>query len=94
MCLGEIGRIVDRWNDGDIPMATVAVGPRVEQVCLLYEPDAAPEEHVLVHLGFVVERLDADRARAALRLRSYVPAEMSSTPASPATSRKRPPSLR
>ncbi len=68
MCLGAIGVIRETWDEGGIAMASVAGEP----VCLLYTPEAAPGDSVLVHLGFAVEVLDEERAAVATALRSEV----------------------
>lgn len=68
MCLGVIGVIHETWDEGGIGMASVAGEP----VCLIYTPEAGPGDSVLVHLGFAVEILDAERAAAATALRSQV----------------------
>ena len=68
MCLGVIGRIIEVWDDGGVPMAAVDGG--VEPVCLLYAPEARRGDAVLVQHGFVVlvlEPEEADRASALRR---------------------------
>ena len=70
MCLGMIGRVERRWDAGGMPMAAVSLDTGEAAVCLLYEPEAAIGEQVLVQFGFVIERLDDARAADAVALRS------------------------
>lgn len=66
MCLGALGTIDERWDEGGVPMASVDGEP----VCLLYTPEAKVGDTVLAHIGFAVEIVDPDRAAAARELRS------------------------
>jgi hydrogenase expression/formation protein HypC len=66
MCLGTLGEIESIWSEGGVPMARTPGG----EVCLLYVPEASVGDTVLVHMGFALEILDDDRARAARDLRS------------------------
>lgn len=69
MCLGEIGQVVQVWDEGDVRMARVRTADAELGVSLLYLPEARPGSHVLVHLGFALEELDAGEAAAAVALR-------------------------
>jgi len=61
MCLGVPGRITT-IEDGFMRMGTVDVdGSRLE-VCLAYTPEAEVGDHVLVHAGFALSRLDEEQA--------------------------------
>ncbi len=71
MCLGVIGVIRETWDEGGMPMASVEGRP----VCLVYTPEAAIGDTVLVHLGFAVEVLDEERAADAVALRAEISAE-------------------
>lgn len=62
MCLGIPGRIVSTELDGDIRMGKVAFGGIVRGVCLEHVPEAVPGDYVLVHVGFALSLIDADRA--------------------------------
>jgi hydrogenase expression/formation protein HypC len=49
-------------------MARVDFGGVVKDVCLAYVPDAEVDEYVIVHVGFALQRLDEESARASLDL--------------------------
>jgi hydrogenase expression/formation protein HypC len=66
MCLGEISKLVDTWDDDGARVGRLDDG-RV--VPLSFLPDARAGEFVLVHMGIPAEVLDADAAREALALR-------------------------
>ncbi len=70
MCLGRIGSVTERWDAGGVPMANVAMDGSSDTVCLMYCPEAASGDDVLVHMGFVVEVLGAERAADAKALRT------------------------
>lgn len=65
MCLTIPARIVE-VVPGALPMARVEVAGRDEQCCLVYTPDAAVGDHVLVQNGFAVELLDPQAAAESL----------------------------
>ena len=75
MCLGSVGRIIRIWDEGGVPMAEVDFGTRTDAVCLLYQPQATINSPVLVHMGFVMEELDEERANDALALRKEIAGE-------------------
>ena len=64
MCSGRLGVVVRQWEEGGVPMAMVDTGTGSERACLLAEPKAGLGDHVLVHMGFVVEVLDPASASA------------------------------
>ena len=68
MCLGTLGEIDRVWDEGGVPMASVSGS----EVCLLYVPEAAIGDHVLVHMGFALEILEEEQAAAANELRSQL----------------------
>ena len=69
MCLGTLGSVVKRWDEGGVPMAEVLCPDRTVNACLLYHPDTAEGDDVLVHMGFVVDVLDGQTAADARDLR-------------------------
>jgi hydrogenase maturation factor len=69
MCLGLIGVVTRRYDTDDVPMAEVDTGDGGREACLLYCPDAAVGDDVLLHMGFVMEVLEPERAAASRELR-------------------------
>lgn len=65
MCLGAIGVIERVWDEGGVPMAMIDGAP----VCLIYTPLAAIGDSVLIHIGYAMEIIDAERAADASALR-------------------------
>jgi hydrogenase maturation factor len=70
MCLGTIARVVEVWQDREVPMARVDAGRGHETVCLLYAPEAAVGGSVLIHQGYAVEVLEPEAAVDAIELRA------------------------
>jgi hydrogenase expression/formation protein HypC len=68
MCLAVPGRVVGIEDRDGTRMARVDFGGVVKDVCLAYVPDAAVGEYVIVHVGFALQRLDEESARASLEL--------------------------
>jgi hydrogenase expression/formation protein HypC len=69
MCLAVPGRVVGvEDRDDGTRMARVDFGGVVKDVCLAYVPDAEVDEYVIVHVGFALQRLDEESARASLDL--------------------------
>ena len=69
MCLGLIGVITRTFDEDGVPMADVDTGDGDRSVCLLYCPDAVVGDDVLMHMGFVMEVLDPERAADSRELR-------------------------
>jgi len=69
MCLGLIGVVTRAFDEGGVPMADVDTGEGARSACLLYCPDAVVGDDVLMHMGFVMEVLDPERAAESRRLR-------------------------
>lgn len=67
MCLALPGRIlaVDA-GDGGLRMGLVQFGQVQRRVCLEYTPDAEVGDYVIVHVGFAIQALDEEAARATL----------------------------
>lgn len=74
MCLGVIGRVDRVFDEGGMPMAEVATGDAIQRACLLYCPETTAGDDVLVHMGFVMEVLDAERAADARAFREELAA--------------------
>jgi hydrogenase maturation factor len=55
MCLGTRAAVAALFDDDGVPMARLNDGTAA---CLLFLPDATVGDHVLIHSGYVIERLD------------------------------------
>jgi hydrogenase expression/formation protein HypC len=66
MCLGIPARIVDRPRDG-LARADVG-GVRREVSTALIDGPLEPGDWVLIHVGFALNRIDEEQARATLAL--------------------------
>ncbi len=75
MCLAIPGRIraIDR-SVPDAPVAEVDYGFVVRRANLAYLPDARLGEFVLVHAGFVTDRIAEAEAREAIEMRERMAA--------------------
>ncbi|WP_395694999.1 HypC/HybG/HupF family hydrogenase formation chaperone [Nocardioides sp.] len=69
MCLGVPGRIVERWQADDGALLARADFAGEERVIRLnYLPDLQVGDHVIVHAGFALTRLDAEEAARTVAL--------------------------
>ncbi|MFO7562357.1 MAG: HypC/HybG/HupF family hydrogenase formation chaperone [Enhygromyxa sp.] len=69
MCLALPGELLERWlGAGDVPFGRVAFAGVQREVCLAYTPEAEVGAFVIVHVGFAIQVLDEQAARAALAL--------------------------
>lgn len=68
MCLGIPGEIRS-IKEGPLRTGQVVFGGVVKEVCLAYVPEANVGDFVIVHAGFAISRLDAERAQ---RVFSYL----------------------
>ncbi len=63
MCLGIPGQIVEIEGADALRMAKVDFGGVRRRVSLAYVPEAALGDHVIVHVGFALSRIDEEEAR-------------------------------
>jgi len=63
MCLGIPGKIVELFEQNDLPMGKVEFGGIRKEVCLAYTPEAQVGDYVLVHVGFAISRIDEAEAQ-------------------------------
>ncbi len=61
MCLGIPGKVVD-VEEGPLRVGRVAFGDVVKEVSLVFVPDAAPGDFVVVHAGTGIEVIDEAKA--------------------------------
>jgi hydrogenase maturation factor len=69
MCLGEIGTVAALDDEAGPPVARVRAPDGAERRCGVFAPGVEVGSAVLVHLGYVVEVLDPERAAQAVALR-------------------------
>ena len=63
MCLGIPGKLVEIYQQDDLPMGKVEFGGILKDVCLAYTPEAQVGDYVLVHVGFAISRIDEAEAQ-------------------------------
>lgn len=68
MCLGIPGRIIEIRDDGVLPAGVVDFGGIRKEACLLYVPDAAVGDYVIIHVGFAISRVDEAEALRTLQV--------------------------
>lgn len=66
MCLAVPGKVIGLHERAGTPMADVDFGGVRKDVCLMYTPEAAPGDYVIVHVGFAIQLLDEESARRTL----------------------------
>ena len=62
MCLAVPGQVRSIVPDGDMRIAKVDFGGIAREVNLTLVPEAAIGDHVLVHAGFAIARIDEQEA--------------------------------
>ncbi|MFI2200130.1 HypC/HybG/HupF family hydrogenase formation chaperone [Streptomyces sp. NPDC020192] len=68
MCLAVPGKVVSIDRDASPLTGLIDFGGVRKQACLEYLPDVRAGEYVIVHVGFALQRLDEESARASLEL--------------------------
>lgn len=69
MCLGVPGKVLSiEENPLGMTMGTVSFGGVKKEVCLAYVPDVKVGEHVIVHVGFAINKIDEQEAREVFRM--------------------------
>ncbi|MEU2223420.1 HypC/HybG/HupF family hydrogenase formation chaperone [Streptomyces sp. NPDC018347] len=68
MCLAVPGKVVSIDHRADPLTGLIDFGGVQKQACLEYLPDVRVGEYVIVHVGFALQRLDEESARASLEL--------------------------
>jgi len=63
MCLGIPGKLLEVYQQDDLPMGKVQFGGIVKEICLAYTPDAEVDDHVIVHAGFAISKVDEQEAQ-------------------------------
>ncbi|TWV33487.1 HypC/HybG/HupF family hydrogenase formation chaperone [Streptomyces misionensis] len=68
MCLAVPGKVVSIDHQADPLTGVIDFGGVRKEACLEYLPDVRVGEYVIVHVGFALQRLDEESARASLEL--------------------------
>ena len=63
MCLGVPGKVVELFEQDDLPMAKIEFSGIVKNSCLAYTPEAQVGDYVLVHVGFAISIIDEAEAQ-------------------------------
>ena len=63
MCLGIPGKLLEVYRRDDLPMGKVEFGGIVKETCLVYTPEAAIGDYLLIHVGFSLGQLDEAEAQ-------------------------------
>ncbi len=66
MCLGVPGKIIEKYQVGELPMGKVDFGGVVREACLAYVPDAEIGDYTVIHVGFAISRLSEEEAMESL----------------------------
>ena len=67
MCLAVPGKLVERYDEHDLPMGKFDFSGVARSACLEYLPDLAVGEYALIHVGFAISRMNVDEAEQTLR---------------------------
>lgn len=62
MCLGIPGKVLELFEQDNLPMGKVEFSGIVKEVCLAYTPEAEVGDYVLIHVGFAISRIDEEEA--------------------------------
>jgi hydrogenase expression/formation protein HypC len=62
MCLGIPGKLVEVYQQDELPMGKAEFGGIVKEICLAYTPEAQVGQYVLVHVGFAISQIDEAEA--------------------------------
>lgn len=63
MCLAVPGKILDITQQNGLRLGRVQFGGIVRKVSLDFVPEAGVGDHVIVHVGFAISRIDEDEAQ-------------------------------
>ncbi len=62
MCLSIPGKVLEVFEQDNLPMGKIEFGGIVKEACLAYTPEAEVGDYVLVHVGFAISRIDEQEA--------------------------------
>ena len=89
MCLGIPGRVASiAAESAGVTMGTVDFGGITKEICLACVPEVEVGEHVIVHAGFAISKIDEQEAGEVFRMLEEI-SEVSATESSPQEDRGR-----
>jgi hydrogenase expression/formation protein HypC len=68
MCLGVPGKIIEIYQNNDLPMGKIDFGGVIREVCLAYVPEAKIGDYALIHVGFALNLISEQEAQETLEL--------------------------
>lgn len=68
MCLAVPGKILEIYQANGLLMGKVDFGGVVREACLAYVPEAKVGDYTIIHVGFALNLIDENEARATLDL--------------------------
>lgn len=67
MCLAVPGRVQSVYDQSGTLMGQVNFGGVLKEVCLVYLPESAIGDYIIVHVGFALSKIDETAALDTLR---------------------------
>ncbi|MEM4528206.1 MAG: HypC/HybG/HupF family hydrogenase formation chaperone [Desulfurococcaceae archaeon] len=68
MCLGVPGEVIYIDKNGVLPMAKVRIGGMIKEVILAIEDEIKVGDHVIVHAGIAIGKIDPEEGKKILEL--------------------------
>lgn len=68
MCLAIPGKILEIYETNGLLMGRIDFGGVIREACLSYVPEANVGDYTIVHVGFALNLIDEEEARATLVL--------------------------
>ncbi len=84
MCLGIPGKILEVYQQDDLPMGKVEFGGIAKETCLAYTPEAKVGDYVIVHVGFAISQVDEAEAQEIFSYLEQIAELEDGQPAAPA----------
>ena len=68
MCLAVPGKIVEIYEANGLTMGKIDFGGVVREACLAYIPEAKIGDYTIIHVGFALNLIDEEEAKATIEL--------------------------
>jgi len=81
MCLGVPGKVLETYETNGMRMGKVDFGGVVKESCLVYLPDVAVGDYVIVHVGFAISKMDEEEAQQTMKMLTELDGLSSAAPA-------------